>query len=293
MAWSAAPTDHDHGMHALEHPCGPWIAACGQGTRLPERSGLYRLALVITGCDRFADITILAGGSWLVSPEVDQPRGSAQRMWIDFGLGADPRRGLPVSLDAAATAGPVAPGPRTVWGHDLPVRVPSPAQTCARALMPHLLARLRSGLPVARLQAHNDLDSLLIEIVALALVENPLPLSDRLARAELAAHLGLDQNPGIADLAAAAGLSRSAFHVAWRQCRTGSPGAWLARLRLETAQRLLATTSLPVAVVARHSGFGDASAFARAFHRATGQPPARWRQQARQDQGLPVVERRP
>lgn len=236
---------------------------------------------------------ISSGGSWLVPVDGELPQGAETRIWLDFGLGADPRRSLPVVLDSSASVGPKTPTFVTAFSTNLSVVIPPPADACARSVLPAILARLRSRLPGARLQAHNDLDSLLIELVALAVKESPLPLEDRLARAELAIIMGLDQAPGITTMAASAGMSRSAFNLAWRSVRHVSPGVWLAALRIATAQRLLATTSLPVAVVARRSGFVDSSAFARAFNRVTGQPPAAWRKTVRSEFGSQVSETDP
>ncbi len=268
-------------MLAITEPFGAWIGSAGEGRSLSARCGLHRLALVTAGVDRLGKNRIFPGGSWLVTAGGEMPQGAETRIWLDFGLGTDPRRKLSVVFDRTAVDGPSPPAFASAFSTDLPEIVPPPADACARSVIPAILARLRSRLPGARLQAHNDLDSLLIELAAFAVRESPLPLADRLARAELAMVMGLDQAPGITTMAASAGMSRSAFNQAWRTLRRSSPGAWLAALRIATAERLLATTDLAVGVVARRSGFADASAFARAFNRAKGRPPAEWRQSAR------------
>jgi transcriptional regulator GlxA family with amidase domain len=59
------------------------------------------------------------------------------------------------------------------------------------------------------------------------------------------------------------------------------PMAYLTRWRLQLGARLLATTSRSVADVAAEVGYESEAAFNRAFKRAFGAPPAKYRQQAR------------
>ncbi|MEZ4336959.1 MAG: helix-turn-helix domain-containing protein [Sandaracinaceae bacterium] len=56
-----------------------------------------------------------------------------------------------------------------------------------------------------------------------------------------------------------------------------SPARFLRRLRLETAERLLATTDLPIAEIAERVGYEDERAFRRAFGRREGRSPADYR----------------
>lgn len=82
---------------------------------------------------------------------------------------------------------------------------------------------------------------------------------------------------GIADLAAALGVSPSrASHVVAEL--TGSTfAALLARTRLDAARHLLRHTDVPVMQVALRAGFGDLSHFHAVFRRAHQTSPAVWR----------------
>ncbi|RYG66023.1 AraC family transcriptional regulator, partial [bacterium] len=52
-----------------------------------------------------------------------------------------------------------------------------------------------------------------------------------------------------------------------------TPGAYLRHLRLQHAQKLLENKSLPIADIARLSGFGDSTQLGRAFRKAFGTSP--------------------
>jgi AraC-like DNA-binding protein len=78
-------------------------------------------------------------------------------------------------------------------------------------------------------------------------------------------------------LAAAVGLSRSAFAARFTGLIGDPPMRYLAKWRMQTAARRLADTSDPVARVAFEAGYDSEAAFNRAFKRAFGVPPAAWR----------------
>ena len=85
----------------------------------------------------------------------------------------------------------------------------------------------------------------------------------------------------LADIASSVGLSPL---VCLRQFKahTGvTPHGFLGALRLRHARRLLETTALPIASVAKAVGLADQCYFARWFARATGAPPSAYRRQAR------------
>lgn len=56
-------------------------------------------------------------------------------------------------------------------------------------------------------------------------------------------------------------------------------GEYVARLRMQEAERLLLTTRLPVEEIARRVGYRKASAFAERFRAHTGMTPAAYRRQ--------------
>jgi AraC-like DNA-binding protein len=76
-----------------------------------------------------------------------------------------------------------------------------------------------------------------------------------------------------------AGLSYTRFRARFREERGRSPHAHLTDLRLELARRWLRATDEPVKAVALRCGFGGAESFIRAFARAHGTTPGRWRAQ--------------
>jgi LacI family transcriptional regulator len=79
-------------------------------------------------------------------------------------------------------------------------------------------------------------------------------------------------------VAAAAGLSRRGLAVAFRRELGESVARYIARLRTEEAGRLLCETDLKATDIAEQAGFGSLEHLSRAFKRATGLPPALYRQ---------------
>jgi AraC-like DNA-binding protein len=82
----------------------------------------------------------------------------------------------------------------------------------------------------------------------------------------------------VAKLAAAAGMSRSAFALRFKNSVGLSPSDYLTRWRVQSAGRLLRATDRTVASLAAQFGFSSESSFIRTFKRITGQSPARYRQ---------------
>ena len=86
-----------------------------------------------------------------------------------------------------------------------------------------------------------------------------------------AAHWTIDQ------LAEQVGLSRSALHERFMQFIGQPPMQYLSSWRMQHASELLTQSHASVASVALDVGYESEAAFCRAFKRATGLPPARWR----------------
>ncbi|MEX3984848.1 helix-turn-helix domain-containing protein [Paraburkholderia sp. EG287A] len=78
-------------------------------------------------------------------------------------------------------------------------------------------------------------------------------------------------------LAAIAGMSRSAFAAQFMKAFGQSPMAMLKIVRLKKAAKLLATTTLPVAEVAKKVGFSSRSNFSLAFNSMHGLDPTTFR----------------
>lgn len=73
------------------------------------------------------------------------------------------------------------------------------------------------------------------------------------------------------------GLSRSALHERFVQFIGAPPMQYLTRWRMQLASNLLRSTNTNVASIALEVGYDSEAAFARAFKRAVGLPPAAWR----------------
>lgn len=82
-------------------------------------------------------------------------------------------------------------------------------------------------------------------------------------------------------LAQRVGLSRSALHERFATLIGQAPMQYLAQWRIQVGATLLRDTALPVAAVAHQVGYESEAAFARAFKRLVGQPPAMWRRRAK------------
>lgn len=83
------------------------------------------------------------------------------------------------------------------------------------------------------------------------------------------------------DVAAAVGLSPARLRTLFREQAGCTPREWIAAARLDRGLRQLAKTDRPIAEIALACGFGDQSAFTRAFACVHGEPPARWRRRQR------------
>ena len=85
----------------------------------------------------------------------------------------------------------------------------------------------------------------------------------------------------LAELAREAGLSRSVLAERFRNFMREPPMAYLTRWRLQLGARILGSSNRSVADVAAEVGYESEAAFNRAFKRAFGVPPARFRSQTR------------
>ena len=81
----------------------------------------------------------------------------------------------------------------------------------------------------------------------------------------------------IDELGRQVGLSRSALHERFVQFLGQPPMQYLAQWRMQIAAGLLRGSNSNVAAIAQEVGYDSEAAFARAFKRLVGQPPATWR----------------
>ncbi len=91
----------------------------------------------------------------------------------------------------------------------------------------------------------------------------------------------LDAPLTVADIAGRLGTSVRGLEQAFQRTVGLGPGRYCRELRLGAARRLVVDTALPMAEVAVRTGFGSASAFARAFARRFGTSAAALRREAR------------
>lgn len=91
----------------------------------------------------------------------------------------------------------------------------------------------------------------------------------------------LDGDIGLADLAAACGLSPSHFAKAFKRSFGLPPHRWLVRERVSRAREMLLFGDEPVGRIAAACGFADQSHLNRVFARAEGLPPGAWRRMRR------------
>ena len=93
----------------------------------------------------------------------------------------------------------------------------------------------------------------------------------------------IHEQPGtdwtIDELGRRVGLSRSALHERFVQLLGMPPIQYLAQWRMQAAARLLLESRATVASVALEVGYESEAAFARAFKRLVGKPPAAWRRE--------------
>jgi AraC-like DNA-binding protein len=85
----------------------------------------------------------------------------------------------------------------------------------------------------------------------------------------------------IDDLGREAGVSRSVLHQRFLQIVGQPPMQYLTNWRMQIASGLLRETDAPVASIALDVGYDSEAAFTRAFKRAAGVPPAKWRRDKR------------
>jgi AraC-like DNA-binding protein len=87
----------------------------------------------------------------------------------------------------------------------------------------------------------------------------------------------------VANLAATAGMSRSAFAHDFSRALGHSPMEFVTKTRLHHAAFILRSTSVPIKVVAAGAGFASRSHFSRAFRNTYGLDPSAYRKSGRQD----------
>jgi transcriptional regulator GlxA family with amidase domain len=85
------------------------------------------------------------------------------------------------------------------------------------------------------------------------------------------------QDWSVEELGRQVGLSRLSLHDRFVELTGQTPMQYLARWRMQIGAGLLRHGQAKVAAVAQEAGYESEAAFARAFKRLMGQPPAAWR----------------
>lgn len=101
-----------------------------------------------------------------------------------------------------------------------------------------------------------------------------------LSRALACIHREPSQEWSVANLATAAGMSRSAFAKRFHDTLGQSPMRYLCEWRIHLAREALASGRSTVTAVAHEVGYSSEAAFRSAFRRATGQQPREYRRSA-------------
>lgn len=87
------------------------------------------------------------------------------------------------------------------------------------------------------------------------------------------------ENPTIADVAGAVGVSRRTLHRRFNETLGRPVNEEIARLRIDYIQRLLTETDLPIVRIASDCGFSSQSYLTHFFRREAGQTPSAYRKQ--------------
>jgi AraC family transcriptional regulator len=103
-------------------------------------------------------------------------------------------------------------------------------------------------------------------------------MDEAIARVIRFMHDRLDEPMTVEDLARTARFSKFHFTRLFRRETGYSPSRFLARLRIEEAKRLLASTSMRVADVSCQVGYASVGTFTTRFTTCVGVSPMRYRQ---------------
>ena len=153
-----------------------------------------------------------------------------------------------------------------------------------------LAAELVHDHPGARTAVHRLVDVLVLQLLRAWMAQDqpdgvqwhPTAPADETVTAALdLIHTQSARRWTIGTLAAQVGLSRAAFIRRFTTAVGLPPSTYLTRWRLATAARQLRETTEPLVTIARGVGYSSEFTFSRAFNRAYGQPPGRYRTAAR------------
>ena len=235
---------------------------------------------------------VVRAGDFVLSPatidqvveSIDAPPHGAHMAPIEIGEGrfrvgkADEPVNLRMQVGICSFASPDA----ALLVSLLPAMVVARGEPRLATLM-HLVGdETRKVRPGRELVLERLLEVLLIEALRCGTDPASVPsvargLSDvRLVAALRAMHARPAHGWTVADLAAEAAMSRSAFFARFTRTVGLPPMEYLLAWRMALAERLLRTRELAIGHVATRVGYGSASTFSTAFTRHVGMPPMRY-----------------
>ena len=88
----------------------------------------------------------------------------------------------------------------------------------------------------------------------------------------------LEEDMGLAEIAAVAGLSQFHFARSFRKTTGMTPQQYLMQQRIERAKELLSRADLPIVEVSLRTGFKNQSHFTTLFRKMTKLTPKTWRE---------------
>lgn len=126
--------------------------------------------------------------------------------------------------------------------------------------------------------------TMIVEALGRAAGLQPVRIAQPLARAVAFVDTHCGDPLTVSAIARAAGVSESRLHALFETQFGQSPMRYVAARRMARAALLLEETDLSVAEIAFRTGYGDQTAFTRAFRRATGTTPAAHRRAVRRQE---------
>lgn len=164
------------------------------------------------------------------------------------------------------------------------VRASTPAASRLAVLVAQLFAEASSGRLGSAFAIRQNGQLFLLEVLRAYLEQEQPPtgwlrlLADEsLSPAIRLMHEQPGRAWGLAELAGAAGMSRTSFAQRFRTLAGVPPLTYLSRWRMVLAQRALRDPNVRVGALATELGYGSESAFSNAFKREIGQSPLNYR----------------
>lgn len=235
---------------------------------------------------------IVRAGDFLLSPStndqviesIEAPPHGIDMLPVELGAGRFRigRSGEPINLRMQVGLCSFASPDAALLISLLPSMVVARGEPRLATLMQLVGDETRQSRPGRELVLERLLEVLLIEALRCGADPASVPSvarglsDDRLVAALRAMHAKPAYGWTVADLAAEAAMSRSAFFARFNRIVGMPPMEYLLAWRMALAKRLLRTREFAIEQVAARVGYGSASTFSTAFTRHVGMPPARY-----------------